>query len=84
MISKFNATVTKKRQQKAWADILEEINLSCPNDKQKNGAEMKKKWNNLKTAAKLDIAQHKKSLTETGKNCCCVLASIVSSYFIKF
>ena len=45
---------------------------------------MKKKWNNLKTAAKLDIAQHKKSLTETGKNCCCVLASIVSSYFIKF
>lgn len=25
-----------------------------------------KKWNNLKTAAKLDIAQHKKSLTETG------------------
>ncbi len=25
MISKFNATVTKKRQQKAWADILEEM-----------------------------------------------------------
>ncbi|KAK4037913.1 hypothetical protein OUZ56_029937 [Daphnia magna] len=66
VISKFIATVTKKRLQKAWEEVLEEINLSCSHDKPKNGAEMKKKRNNLKNAAKLNIAQHKKSLTDTG------------------
>jgi hypothetical protein len=63
----YSATVTKESKKAAWEHIVEVIQLECPDGKPRSVEEVKKKWNNLKTAAMKDIAAHRESVTGTGK-----------------
>lgn len=48
------------------------IHLEAPEGKIRTVVDVKKKWNNLMTAAKKDIGLHKKTLTGTGIIIFCV------------
>ena len=56
----------RRPKKNAWKDIVEVLQVKCPDSKVRTVEEVKKKWNNLKTVASKDIARHRKSLAGAG------------------
>jgi hypothetical protein len=65
-LGSYSATVTKEAKKVAWEYIVGVIQHECPDSKQRSVEEVKKKWNNLKTAAMKEIGVHRESMTGTG------------------
>lgn len=54
---------TKK---KAWTEIVEAIELACPDEPIHDVKDTKKKFGNIKAIANAKIAEYNRSLSETG------------------
>ena len=63
----FDSGVSREAKTAAWESIAHVLRTSFAESKPRSVEELKKKWNNLKTAAKKDIGLYANSLKGTGK-----------------
>ena len=65
----FDSGVSREAKTAAWESIAHVLRTSFAESKPRSVEELKKKFNNLKTAAKKDIGLYTNSLKGTGKYC---------------